>query len=1531
MAEGQYGEETFNEIEEDSNSIKNKIEPIADKGIEKGAEALSNYFQQKKDTDEQKKNNVENKKANNNEKNRSDEKSSDSTNGDKNENADSSKEKLDINKNSDGSDNANKKGINTIKNSGKATNGVGKTADGANKVADGASKAADGASKAADGASKAADAASGAADAASGGIGLLNRLNPGKAIQNAGGPGDGEMGGDVVNNVQKEVGKAVENTVALAVDAARLVATGGTDVGAWVDVIKRLLVPLLVLISIPLILIAILIFCMGGVIMEALTKMSEAFTAVSEMINPTQYENFSMEDQYEILAEAFGDEVYRAYEKMLEDIENEIDNYQKDSTYNEWKNILDWNLLQHQINYSMLYSYYDQIDNFEQGMPDADVYIGGYVGPISDSQWGNGGRTPYVDPRSKTNPNFNKGMLKENYYLTAPVYATGNEVYFDSLEVLENIQDTVGYAAVSDMAYLVSGYNVSMMEAPIIEFGTNVSSLQAGSTVLKYKIDIAERIFLNTFDNNSSKYGGGLWGNVAGFFATAGEAVHNKLAQILDGETTYFTYDPSLIEVKQETMSRTVIEYQEKIYTDIQEEEYVFHISYENEDGTHGSTTIIKYHTHEEYLRDYTHTSVPHYSSGDFVGEVESEISRYRNASIDSVDTRPVGNTYPLNRSIYTPVVKQYTKNTLDIPMSAFDVDRILKALFETSPYYGELDYYYTDRYSTYGISNEGNTSTKITSDDEILNKYGKYIDKWKYAYYDETISYTGYDGNSFSIDYVKGDIFDNGIDSQPYVQQDEVYIYTCGCDPSYGIHKTCPICGRTGLQRSKDITLDGTKYGSGERPITYLGTELVKEGLYFSCILNTFDETGSIEKTFQTVKQNTTVAITTYDKKVIDDYTGGQVGGTVNTGTTFTGDNQQAVGTNTHQGSAGRINNDVIVNISGNNNTEKTWNFLIDKGLTKEQAAGIMGNIEHESRFRTTALNKQIGGTGAYGMIQWTRGRQEGLYDYCSQNGFSPSSVEGQLNYMWYELTTTYRSSVYERILSATTVSEVTTIWGAKYEVYAFEGTNAFRTENNERIKSALVYYRNNGGEVVPSNSGDVDYTRQTNNRFTSSIEVILMDKEGREYYPITVLDRILSNKDFILNVLKNSDAIQQELAHRGLSYDQRYGTNGENSLDKLNISPLGSYISDKIKSKTSYDSLVVLSDGTYAIGIGGWRSADAIKLLRSIISNNTDLYNQACSEAGISEINFSTNFLSEDNPNSAKYKEVIRKLLGAGQSEQDTMFDEKIQKIINYLRNQHITDASTLSLLTTVAMYFENDKLIEGTGGTISQFREYVMNAGMNAGVENSLAKTYSALMNWMGNSGNEFASTTLKSKFESYYREILDDKKNDVIPWIGTGELTPGELEPLISVATSMVNYKTELLYIDAKSKTQKRYAKTKQAEMLQQIIDTGVSDTIKSDCSSFVSALYYCFGYNIPESSGSWRNNSYGYIQRNDFSNIQPGDVIVYRNESKGTGHVELYLGDGKSIGFGSERGPLIRDYTSLKGSKYPTMSYYRIVE
>jgi MYXO-CTERM domain-containing protein len=90
--------------------------------------------------------------------------------------------------------------------------------------------------------------------------------------------------------------------------------------------------------------------------------------------------------------------------------------------------------------------------------------------------------------------------------------------------------------------------------------------------------------------------------------------------------------------------------------------------------------------------------------------------------------------------------------------------------------------------------------------------------------------------------------------------------------------------------------------------------------------------------------------------------------------------------------------------------NDKAAFDYFLGKGLTNFQAAGIVGNLDQESGVDPTAV--QAGGPGR-GIAQWSVG---GRWDtdandnatwYAAQQGQSVDSLQLQLDFIWYELTT--------------------------------------------------------------------------------------------------------------------------------------------------------------------------------------------------------------------------------------------------------------------------------------------------------------------------------------------------------------------------------------------------------------------------------------------------------------------------------------------------------------------------------------------
>lgn len=99
--------------------------------------------------------------------------------------------------------------------------------------------------------------------------------------------------------------------------------------------------------------------------------------------------------------------------------------------------------------------------------------------------------------------------------------------------------------------------------------------------------------------------------------------------------------------------------------------------------------------------------------------------------------------------------------------------------------------------------------------------------------------------------------------------------------------------------------------------------------------------------------------------------------------------------------------------------NESITWDFLTDKGLTREQAAGIMGNLMQEHKFNTSGD----------GLAQWSGSRKAALMSLPN-----PDSIYTQLDFLWMELSGSYIKAL-NSIRDSTTVEGAVIAFQNQYE----------------------------------------------------------------------------------------------------------------------------------------------------------------------------------------------------------------------------------------------------------------------------------------------------------------------------------------------------------------------------------------------------------------------------------------------------------------------------------------------------------------
>jgi DNA-binding beta-propeller fold protein YncE len=122
--------------------------------------------------------------------------------------------------------------------------------------------------------------------------------------------------------------------------------------------------------------------------------------------------------------------------------------------------------------------------------------------------------------------------------------------------------------------------------------------------------------------------------------------------------------------------------------------------------------------------------------------------------------------------------------------------------------------------------------------------------------------------------------------------------------------------------------------------------------------------------------------------------------------------------------------------------NDETAFAFFLNKGLTDNQAAGIVGNLDAESRDDPTKAQVPCGPECAHGIAQW---QSKGRWNHDRHDNMiwyagtlpgkpSPTTLRPQLEFIWYELTKFPKYGL-EGLRAARNADEATTVFARKYE----------------------------------------------------------------------------------------------------------------------------------------------------------------------------------------------------------------------------------------------------------------------------------------------------------------------------------------------------------------------------------------------------------------------------------------------------------------------------------------------------------------
>lgn len=170
------------------------------------------------------------------------------------------------------------------------------------------------------------------------------------------------------------------------------------------------------------------------------------------------------------------------------------------------------------------------------------------------------------------------------------------------------------------------------------------------------------------------------------------------------------------------------------------------------------------------------------------------------------------------------------------------------------------------------------------------------------------------------------------------------------------------------------------------------------------------------------------------------------------------------------------------VASTGSKSDEKKLWDFLLAKIGNEYGVAGLMGNLYAESALRSNnlqqAYEKSLGYTddtytaavdsddysnfvkdsAGYGLAQWTYwSRKQALLEYAKSVGKSICDFDMQMEFLWKELSTGYKSTL-NALKAATSVADASTYVLIHYEAPADQGetVQAKRASYGEKYYSA-------------------------------------------------------------------------------------------------------------------------------------------------------------------------------------------------------------------------------------------------------------------------------------------------------------------------------------------------------------------------------------------------------------------------------------------------------------------------------------------
>ena len=256
---------------------------------------------------------------------------------------------------------------------------------------------------------------------------------------------------------------------------------------------------------------------------------------------------------------------------------------------------------------------------------------------------------------------------------------------------------------------------------------------------------------------------------------------------------------------------------------------------------------------------------------------------------------------------------------------------------------------------------------------------------------------------------------------------------------------------------------------------------------------------------------------------------------------------------------------------VGGNTNEEKIWSFLKSKGLTDEQAAGVMGNLQQESNFESNIVQGgghaneiTVDGVTGYGIAQWTTAdRQQALVDFAKAKGKSTSDLMTQLEFMYEEAV---KRGDWAKLLQATTAADATFAWHRDFERSAdsydavVNGRGGYAQEilNKHRGKTYAPQGGISSGGATPATAGKLTTFSMQDDRW-ADMSAGMVSRIGSNGCTIVAGSMVLSRATGVeitpdqlaMDYVNGGSSIDAMLAAHGYQGDWREVTSNKAAID--------------------------------------------------------------------------------------------------------------------------------------------------------------------------------------------------------------------------------------------------------------------------------------------------------------------------------------------------------------------------------------------